>query len=123
VGAVGSRTWDMRKLRRGKVETGVRGLRVVYSSAVELGFSSGVVIMQIAKSFDGAWFASLAIAAAGMAAEPPKVVLVVHGGAGVITPEQMAKANLDTGRPATPKDYEDTLAQALEAGYGALAGK
>src|SRR4051812_38024297 len=57
------------------------------------------------------------------AAQPPKVVLVVHGGAGVITPEQMAKSILDTGKPATPKGYEDTLAQALEAGYRALPGK
>src|SRR4051794_18140404 len=54
---------------------------------------------------------------------PAKVVLVVHGGAGVITPEQMAKANLDVGRPATPKDYEETLAQALEAGFRALPGR
>jgi beta-aspartyl-peptidase (threonine type) len=57
------------------------------------------------------------------AAQPPKVLVVVHGGAGVITPEQMAKAVLDTGKPANPKDYEDTLALALEAGYRALPGK
>lgn len=62
-------------------------------------------------------------AVSASAAEPPKVVLVVHGGAGVITPEQMAKAILDIGRPATAKDYEDTLADALEAGYRALPGK
>jgi L-asparaginase / beta-aspartyl-peptidase len=74
-------------------------------------------------SFVGALVASMVMAAAGWAAEPPKVVLAIHGGAGVITPEQMAKANLDLGRPATPKDYEDTLAQSLEAGYRALAGK
>jgi beta-aspartyl-peptidase (threonine type) len=79
--------------------------------------------MRTAESVLRVFVAFLAFGAAGTAAEPPKAVLVVHGGAGVITPEQMAKANLDIGRPATPKDYEETLAAALEAGYRALPGK
>ncbi len=51
-----------------------------------------------------------------------KVVLVIHGGAGVITPAEMARDKLETGQPVTRKDYEDTLGQALEAGYRALHG-
>src|SRR3954453_19684630 len=62
-------------------------------------------------------------AADAPAGQPAKVVLVIHGGAGVVTPAEMAKDKLETGQPVTRKDYEDTLAQALEAGYRALHGK
>lgn len=57
------------------------------------------------------------------AADQPKVVLIVHGGAGVITPQEMARDKMDNGQAATRKDYEETLAQALETGYRALQGK
>ncbi|HEY1375259.1 MAG TPA: isoaspartyl peptidase/L-asparaginase [Gemmataceae bacterium] len=57
------------------------------------------------------------------AGRPAKVVLVIHGGAGVITQAEMTKDKLETGQPVTRKDYEDTLAQALEAGYRTLHGK
>jgi beta-aspartyl-peptidase (threonine type) len=56
------------------------------------------------------------------AADPPKVVLIVHGGAGVVSPKEMAEDKLN-GQPVTRKDYEDTLAQSLEAGYRVLKGK
>src|SRR5262249_17288287 len=39
------------------------------------------------------------------------------------TPAEMAKDKLENGQQVTRKDYEDTLAQALEAGYRALHGK
>src|SRR5581483_7589784 len=56
-------------------------------------------------------------------AAPPKAVLVIHGGAGVITPAAMARDKLETGQPVTARDYEDTLARALEDGYRARQEK
>jgi len=49
------------------------------------------------------------------AADP--VVLVIHGGAGVLTEAEMNAAN------ATPADYEAALAQSLSAGWAALQTK
>ncbi len=44
----------------------------------------------------------------------PKVILVIHGGAGVLTREEMKKARLKR------EDYETDLTLALKAGYKAL---
>src|SRR5262245_49027481 len=49
-----------------------------------------------------------------MADKPLSTVLVSHGGAGVLSPAEMAEERL------TRADYEKALAQALAAGYGAL---
>src|SRR5205814_961363 len=43
-----------------------------------------------------------------------KAVLIIHGGAGVLTPEEMTEERL------TRADYEKVLVQALAAGYAAL---
>jgi beta-aspartyl-peptidase (threonine type) len=56
-------------------------------------------------------------------AAPPKVVLVIHGGAGVLSPAEMAKAPMENGQPVTAKEFEDGLAASLEAGYRALQGQ
>src|SRR6516165_1007998 len=49
----------------------------------------------------------------------PKVVLVIHGGAGVLTEDEMKKEKLESGKPLKKKHYEDALARALKAGYEA----
>jgi cyanophycinase len=48
--------------------------------------------------------------------KPRRVVLVIHGGAGVLTPEEMKDEHV--GR----EDYEEALARALRAGYDAMKG-
>src|SRR5262245_12440682 len=73
------------------------------------------------------WFVPvLALVLAGCARdEPPgprveervKVVLVVHGGAGVLTEDEMKAAKV------TRADYEDGLTAARKAGYAALQAK
>lgn len=68
----------------------------------------------------GVWLAVVAAAPPDPAA---KVVLIIHGGAGVNSPEEMAREKRDDGQPVTRRDYEETLARALEAGYRALHGK
>jgi beta-aspartyl-peptidase (threonine type) len=65
----------------------------------------------------------LTAAASLTAADPPKAVLVIHGGAGVPSDKEMAKALLENGQPVTRQHFEDGLADALEAGYRALQGK
>ena len=45
---------------------------------------------------------------------PPKVVLVIHGGAGVLTDQEMK----EDGRQK--EDYEHDLGRALKAGYQVL---
>jgi beta-aspartyl-peptidase (threonine type) len=54
---------------------------------------------------------------------PAKVVLVIHGGAGVLSQAEMAKAPMENGQPVTSKEFENGLAAALEAGFRALQGK
>lgn len=49
----------------------------------------------------------------------PKVVLVIHGGAGVLTREEMKGLTLESGEELTRGHYEAALADALEAGYKA----
>jgi beta-aspartyl-peptidase (threonine type) len=49
----------------------------------------------------------------------PKVVLVIHGGAGVLTEAEMKEESLKSEKPLRRKDYEDALALALKAGYEA----
>ena len=44
----------------------------------------------------------------------PKTVLVIHGGAGVLTPDEMKKEGLQR------EDYEEVLAEALSSGYRVL---
>jgi beta-aspartyl-peptidase (threonine type) len=56
-------------------------------------------------------------------APAPKVVLVIHGGAGAMSPAEMAKEPMEDGRPVTREAFENGLAASLEAGYKALAGK
>ncbi len=51
-----------------------------------------------------------------MVEQPLKTVLVLHGGAGVLSPAEMAAEKM------TRADYEKALAQALAAGYSALQG-
>jgi beta-aspartyl-peptidase (threonine type) len=53
-------------------------------------------------------------------AASPKAVLVVHGGAGVLTAKEMAGEKLDDGTPLTRELFESALADALEAGHKAL---
>src|SRR5687767_2326226 len=65
----------------------------------------------------------LAVAAAAPPASAEKAVLIIHGGAGVNSPEEMAREKRENGQPVTRKDYEEMLARALEAGYRALHGK
>jgi beta-aspartyl-peptidase (threonine type) len=57
---------------------------------------------------------------AGTARAEEKVVLVIHGGAGVLTPKEMKGLTLEDGQPLTRDHYEAALAEALEAGYKAL---
>jgi L-asparaginase / beta-aspartyl-peptidase len=57
------------------------------------------------------------------AARTAKVVLVIHGGAGVVSAAEMAREPMDNGQPVTAKEFENGLAAALEAGYSALQGK
>src|SRR6266568_802422 len=46
-------------------------------------------------------------------AQPPRIMLVMHGGAGTITRQSMT--------PETEKQYRETLEQALRTGYAVLA--
>jgi beta-aspartyl-peptidase (threonine type) len=50
----------------------------------------------------------------------PKVVLVIHGGAGVLTAKEMKGEKLENGDQMTRAHYEEALAEALQAGYEAL---
>jgi beta-aspartyl-peptidase (threonine type) len=59
-----------------------------------------------------ALFCLTALAAAARSAEPPPLVLVIHGGAGVINPEKMT--------PERAASYRAGLAAALDAGYAVL---
>jgi beta-aspartyl-peptidase (threonine type) len=52
-----------------------------------------------------------------------KVVLVIHGGAGVLTEKEMKAEKLENGQPLTRHHYEQALAEALEAGYEAWQRK
>src|SRR5437588_11972556 len=52
-----------------------------------------------------------------------KVVLVIHGGAGAMSPAEMAKEPMEDGKPVTRQQFENGLAASLEAGYKALANK
>jgi beta-aspartyl-peptidase (threonine type) len=54
---------------------------------------------------------------------PPKVVLVIHGGAGAMSRAEMAKEPMEDGKPVTRQEFENGLAASLEAGYRALANK
>jgi beta-aspartyl-peptidase (threonine type) len=63
------------------------------------------------------------VPAIGQQPAPPKVVLVIHGGAGVVSPAEMAKGPMENGRPVTAQEFENGLAASLEAGYRALQGK
>jgi beta-aspartyl-peptidase (threonine type) len=58
--------------------------------------------------------------AAGKPAAGPRTVLVIHGGAGVLTEPEMAKETRDDGTRLEKRHYEEALAQALEAGYREL---
>jgi beta-aspartyl-peptidase (threonine type) len=49
--------------------------------------------------------------------KPPRTVLVIHGGAGVLTEEEMKKEGLRR------EDFEQALARALRAGYKAMRPK
>jgi L-asparaginase / beta-aspartyl-peptidase len=53
----------------------------------------------------------------------PKVVLVIHGGAGVVSAAEMAKGPMDNGQPVTQREFENGLASALEAGFQAIQSK
>jgi cyanophycinase len=53
----------------------------------------------------------------GQKGKPPKVVLVIHGGAGVLDEDEMKREGLQR------KDYEEALAKALLAGYKAMQPK
>jgi beta-aspartyl-peptidase (threonine type) len=69
-------------------------------------------------------FAFFSLAAGfGQQSDPPKVVLVIHGGAGVLSPAEMAKGPMENGQPITAKEFENGLAASLEAGFRALQGK
>jgi beta-aspartyl-peptidase (threonine type) len=52
--------------------------------------------------------------------KPPRVVLVIHGGAGVLTEEEMRHEKLEDGKPLHREHYEEALAEALHAGYRLL---
>jgi beta-aspartyl-peptidase (threonine type) len=60
------------------------------------------------------WGATRDEAPRGGDAEGPKVVLVIHGGAGVLDESEMKDAGTKTS------DYEEALAAALRAGWAAL---
>ena len=49
-----------------------------------------------------------------------RTVLVIHGGAGVLTEAQMARETLEDGTRLARRHYEAALAVALESGYRAL---
>jgi cyanophycinase len=55
--------------------------------------------------------------------QEPKAVLVIHGGAGVLTAKEMATLTLESGPPLTREHYEAALAEALSAGYKAWKDK
>jgi beta-aspartyl-peptidase (threonine type) len=50
----------------------------------------------------------------------PRVVLVIHGGAGVLKEEEMHGEKLEDGKPLQREHYEAALAEALSAGHRVL---
>ena len=54
---------------------------------------------------------------------PAKAVLVIHGGAGVLTEKEMAAERLEDGGRVTRAHYEKALAEALRAGFKAWKEK
>jgi beta-aspartyl-peptidase (threonine type) len=50
----------------------------------------------------------------------PRVVLVIHGGVGVLSEKEMAKITLENGQTLKREHFEAGLAEALEAGYKTL---
>ncbi len=53
----------------------------------------------------------------------PQVVLVIHGGAGVLTEAEMNEVKLESGERLERKHYEKALVEALSAGYRAWRQK
>src|ERR1700738_628228 len=49
-----------------------------------------------------------------------KVVLVIHGGAGVLTDAEMKGEKTDKGEPLKREHFEQALVAALESGYEVL---
>ncbi len=62
---------------------------------------------------------SLAAWQAPTTKKPNPVALVIHGGVGVMTNEEMARARLEDGTPLTRSHFETALAESLDAGYRA----
>src|SRR5687768_6327541 len=60
------------------------------------------------------------LGSSGARASDP-VALVIHGGAGVLTLEEMAEITLENGEKLTREHFEAALAESLDAGYRALA--
>src|SRR5258707_712297 len=52
--------------------------------------------------------------------EAHKVVLVIHGGAGVLTEAEMKGEKTDKGEPLKREHFEQALVAALESGYQTL---
>jgi L-asparaginase / beta-aspartyl-peptidase len=52
-----------------------------------------------------------------------KIVLVIHGGAGVLTDDEMKAVKLENGKMLKREDYEQALAEALDAGWKKLQQK
>src|SRR5258708_21152491 len=52
--------------------------------------------------------------------ESQKVVLVIHGGAGVLTEGEMKGEKTDKGEPLKREHFEQALVAALESGYKVL---
>src|SRR4051812_48695665 len=58
-----------------------------------------------------------------LATRAPRAVLVIHGGAGVLTEEEMKGEKLEGGEPLTKAHYQRALARALRAGHAAWGAK
>lgn len=80
------------------------------------------LISSIAVAFALAPLAGFARQAPVAVPRPVKAVLVIHGGAGVVSAANMAREPMDNGQQVTAKEFENGLAAALEAGYVALQG-
>jgi len=52
-----------------------------------------------------------------------KIVLVIHGGAGVLKEDEMKAVKLENGKTLQLDDYEQALAEALDAGWQKLRKK
>lgn len=65
------------------------------------------------------WILGASGAVAQAPAESP-VVLVIHGGAGVLTLDEMAGVTLEDGGKLTREHYESALAGSLQAGFDAM---